>query len=400
MASTTGRSIIITRFSALRRKKPIIALLWSLLGAGLLVGCSMGATAESNPTMTVTPSTTLAASQTSTLTQSPTWTVSPSPSNTPTHTITPSLTPTLAPLSTFITRLLRPGVSPQTYLADNCTYLQRRWSAQGSQPGTVVVPIMFHSIAEDDRNLTDPNKDITGEQFQAFVEYAHYLGFETITTQQLLNFLTDNSPIPERSMMIIIDDRRPGTIREWIMPVLEQYDWTVTPAYIANPNDLVWAWDMMDELNATGRLDVQSHGYSGQLYIIPETPEEQIKDEIWKSTAVLEQHFGRRPIAFIWPGGNFTPLSAQIAKQGGYELGFTAYSRGPLMFNWVPLGEEEQAVNDPLMVLPRAWSSAANVNLDEAVKISEQAATFAAQNYTEEATWYKTYCGGELSINR
>jgi hypothetical protein len=57
-------------------------------------------------------------------------------------------------------------------------------------------------------------------------------------------------------------------------------------------------------------------------------------------------------------------------------------------------------VNDPLMVLPRAWSSAANVNLDEAVKISEQAATFAAQNYTEEATWYKTYCGGELSINR
>jgi hypothetical protein len=306
----------------------------------------------------------------------------------------------MAPLAIFNTRLLRPGVIPQSYLANNCTFLQKRWSGEGSQLGTVVVPIMFHSIAEDGRQLADPNKDITGEQFQAFVEYAHYLGFETITTRQLLDFLTDNAPIPVRSMMIIIDDRRPGTIREWIMPVLEQYNWTVTPAYIANPNDLQWAWDMMDELNMTGKLDVQSHGYSGQLYIIPETSPDQIQDEIWKSTPVLEQHFGKRPIAFIWPGGNFTPLSVQIAREGGYELGFTAYSRGPLMFNWVPLGEEEQAVNDPLMVLPRFWSSAANVNLNEAVKISDQAVAFAEQNFAEEAAWYQTYCGGELNRNR
>jgi hypothetical protein len=259
---------------------------------------------------------------------------------------------------------------------------------------------MFHAIAEDGTHLADPNRDITGEQFQAFVEYAHYLGFETITTQELLDFMTSNAPIPARSMMIIVDDRRPGTIREWIMPVLEQYDWTVTSAYIANPNDLQWAWDMMDELNTSGRLDVQSHGYSGQLYIVAETPLDQIQNEIWDSTAVLEQHFGTRPIAFIWPGGNFTPLSVQIARQGGYELGFTAYSRGPLLFDWVPLGEEERAVNDPLMVLPRAWSSAANVNLDEAVKISEHAATFAEQNFAVEAAWYQTYCGGELSNDR
>ena len=48
------------------------------------------------------------------------------------------------------------------------------------------------------------------------------------------------------------------------------------------------------------------------------------------------------------------------------------------------------------MVLPRAWSSAANVNLDEAVKISEQAAAYADANFPVEAAWYKSYCGGEL----
>jgi hypothetical protein len=272
-----------------------------------------------------------------------------------------------------------------------------RWSADGSRPGTVVLPIMFHSITNDGKPLADPNKDITGEQFMNFVDHAKSLGFKTITTQQLLDFLTSNTAIPPRSMMIIVDDRRPGLIRDWLMPVLVENNWTATAAYIADPNSLQWAWDLMEQLYSSGRLDVQSHGFTGQLYIVPETPLDKIQNEILNSTQVLEDHFGVRPIAFIWPGGNFTPVGVQVARKGGYELGFSAYSRGPLMFNWIPLGEEEKAVNDPLMVLPRAWSSAANVNLDEAVKVSEQAAAYAVANFPVEAAWYKTYCSGEIN---
>jgi hypothetical protein len=297
----------------------------------------------------------------------------------------------------FETRQLREGVLPATYLENNCSYLKQRWSAEGSQPGTVVVPIMFHSIVQDGKQVADPNKDITAQQYNNFVDYARSLGFKTITTSELFGFLTSNTRIPPRSMMIIVDDRRPGLIRDWLMPVLEENDWTVTSAYIADPNSLLWAWDLMQQLYASGKLDVQSHGYTGQLYIVPETPLDQIQNEIWNSTQVLTDHFGVRPIAFIWPGGNFTALSVQVARQGGYELGFSAYSRGPVMFNWIPLGEEERAVSDPLMVLPRAWSSAANVNLDEAVKISDQASAYAQSNFQVEAAWYHTYCGGDLN---
>jgi predicted small lipoprotein YifL len=361
-----------------------------------LAACGQKVPVQPLESQTVAPSATATYTLTPTFTQTATQTITPIPSATPTRTTTPTLTPTLAPLNIFQSRLLRQGVQPQTVLADNCDYLRERWSSEGSVPGTVVVPIMFHSVAQDGTQLADPAKDITGEQFTNFVDYARYLGFETITTQQLVDFLTKNSPIPKRSMMIIVDDRRPGMIRDWLMPVLEENNWTATPAYIADPNSLQWAWDLMDQLYTSGRLDVQSHGYTGQLYIVPETPLSEIENEIWKSTDVLEQHFGVRPIAFIWPGGNFTPLSVQVAREGGYELGFSAYSRGPLMFNWIPLGEEERAVNDPLMVLPRAWSSAANVNLDEALIISEQAEAYAEENYPIEAAWYQTYCGGEL----
>jgi peptidoglycan/xylan/chitin deacetylase (PgdA/CDA1 family) len=252
---------------------------------------------------------------------------------------------------------------------------------------------MFHSIVTSPSKVSDP-KDITVEEFTAFVEYARFMGFETITTQQLADFLQHNAPIPPRSMLLIVDDRRPGLIYEHFMPVLEENDWSVTSAYIADPNSMDWAWKWMEQLNESGRLDVQSHGYTGQLYVLPDTPVEDIQHEIWDSSLVLEQHFGTPPIAFIWPGGNFTPTSVHLARQGGYQLGFTAYSRGPLLFNWIPLGEEERLVNDPLIVLPRAWSNSVNYNRDEAIHISEQAVAFAEANAEIEQAYLETYCGG------
>ena len=53
-------------------------------------------------------------------------------------------------------------------------------------------------------------------------------------------------------------------------------------AYIADPNTMGWAMEEVQRLAVeSGRLDVQSHGYSGQLYITPETTREQIQAEIW-----------------------------------------------------------------------------------------------------------------------
>lgn len=281
------------------------------------------------------------------------------------------------------------------YMANDCQYLERRWSEDGSRPGTVVVPIMFHSIVRSGRPVNDP-KDVSEEQFQGFVQTAVYLGFKTITTEQLIGFLERNEKIPERSMIIILDDRRPGVVRDHFMPVLEANDWTLTLAYIADPFSMGWAMDEIERLYTSGRLDVQSHGYSGQLYIIEQTSEDEIKNEIWESTPILEEHFSKRPMAFIWPGGNFNLQAVNIARQGGYELGFTAYSRGPVLFNWIPQGDLEQVIADPLMLLPRAWSNSAVVNLDEGIKIGDQVREDAVNRYPDEAEYYQMYCGGEL----
>lgn len=252
---------------------------------------------------------------------------------------------------------------------------------------------MFHSV-RDPNNMVNDSVTISTVYLQAIVERARALGFETITSEELAGFLEENRRIPFRSMILIVDDRRPGTIEEYFLPLGELYDWSVTLGWIiADTRADLWGW--MERMNATGHLDVQSHGY-WHKYIVPETPEETIRQEIVDPIPVLQQHFGHRPIAFVWPGGNFTPNSVKIAREADYRLGFTAYSRGPLLFNWVPLGPEEIEVGDPLMVLPRYWSTAAVVNLDQAVTIAEEAESFSREAYPAEAAWYRQTCGGDL----
>lgn len=311
----------------------------------------------------------------------------PLPSDTPTATPFPPLA--------FTTKLLRPNVSPQGYL-DPCRYLKLRWSPGGSPPDTVVVPIMFHGIVKSGHPV-DNSVDISAEQFQEFATYAHYLGYQTVTTSQLIDFLKNNAPIPPRSMIMIIDDRRLGTVREHFMPVLKEYNWTLTLGYISGvvPNS---EWADLENLASSGLLDVQAHGWlhNGSTYIQESTPEDVIRQEIVRPIAVLQEHTGYRPTAFIWPGGDYNSLGVQIAREAGYKLGFTANSRGPLLFNWIPLSAEEEAMQDPLMVLPRFWSRDAGLALDLGVQAGEQAAAYARANYPKEARWYSAVCGGVL----
>ena len=345
---------------------------------GLTAACARPALAVSPTAMPSPPAPTATARPPSTRT--------PSPSTTPLATLP-------APPS-FTATGLRPGVDSQSYIADACEAMRKRWDPDGSPPGTVVLPIMYHSIRDPARMIAD-NVTVSTDTFRTTVDLARALGFETITTSELIAFLTDNARIPPRSMVLIVDDRRPGVVAEYVLPVAEAFDWTVTLGWIIG-DTRPSLWSTMEGLAAGGRLDVQSHGLDHH-YIVAGMPEEEVRQEIAGPIPILEEHFGTRPIAFIWPGGNFTPRSVEIAREEGYQLGFTAYSRGPLLFDWVPLGVEEQAAGDPLMVLPRAWSPSATVNLQQAADIGDQAARFAAESYESEAAWYAQRCGETLS---
>jgi peptidoglycan/xylan/chitin deacetylase (PgdA/CDA1 family) len=331
-------------------------------------------------TRTTSPS--LTPSVTVTQTALPTATQTPIPN-------TPTITPTSWPLERFETDALLPGVTPASYIENTCDFLALRWGEDKSSPGTVVVPIMFHSILPPHREVTK-NEDITQAYFDHFMITANEMGFETVTTEELAGFLYENARIPEKSMILILDDRRPAT-PELFMPYLEENDWTLTLAWPTTDatNDSVW--QQMERLAESGRLDVQSHGHD-HIYIQDFTPLEDVQEEIYAPLEVIPEHFGTTPLAMMWPGGNFTAEAIGMAKEAGYRLGFTAFSRGPLLFNWIPLGDVEQTGGNPLFVLPRYWSMGAVYALEHAAAIGEAASAQAEAVREQELRYYALFC--------
>ncbi len=366
------------------------ALVAIVLSALLIGGCTpLGDSSSLGKTATQTD--TRAALVTPSLSPVPSATRTPPPTEIP----TPSATP--PNLNTFTTSRLVRGVEPVSYLADTCTYLQERWDPANSAPGTLILPVAFHGVSSaGNRGPGDTTTPV--EDLQASVYWARKLGFTTVTMEQAVDFLEHNAAIPRLSMLWIVDDRNVGTVEDHMMPIMTANDWTMSMAWPIGDTDLRQGlWQRAESLAATGRVEFQAHGYEHNLTIRPSSSAEYVHNEIYGPIPILEKHFGRRPTAFVWPGGNFTAPAAELVRQAGYRLAFTFSARGPLMFNWIPLGEKEREVGDPLMVLPREWGFPGLINqMQKAAEIGQAAREFALDNYSTEAAYYHSACGSEL----
>jgi len=139
----------------------------------------------------------------------PTETPAPEPTVVPTATRDPNRTPPALPAE-FTTALLNPLDTPHTYVQDKCEYLKAKWDPNNAAPGTVVMPIMFHGIAKGEVNpaITGAYHDMTMKDFNRLMKDLKDLGFEAISMQQMADFMYHNANIPQRSVLLIVDDRK------------------------------------------------------------------------------------------------------------------------------------------------------------------------------------------------
>jgi hypothetical protein len=347
----------------------------------------------------------------------PTYTATPSPTLTPTLTATPLRTPPALP-SAYQTNILNPKDAPHSYVQGTCEYLKQKWDPNNAAPGTVVMPIMFHSITDGEIN----------HEFQITAEAATHLlrnlksqGFETITMQQLADFLQRNAKIPPRSVLLIVDDLHTESYyRDHFVPIFKEYGWSMVNAWISQPEDAKRVAEGNIKLQQEGWVDHQAHGvihniniieFAANTYIQTElygtvTADQFIQKELQGSMDAITATFGKAPIAYIWPGGNFSQKGVEVARQVGFKLGFTVNPRGPLMYNWIPQADSadpnrpsynaEGYIKDPLMLLPRYWDIDASSHLDEVRQIGKAAAEYAAQNKATELEYYDILCQPQL----
>jgi len=316
----------------------------------------------------------------------------------PTATMQPRTPPALPQI--FTTTALNPLDTPHTYEADTCQYLQNKWNPNNATPGTIVMVVMFHGINKDASNL-DPN-DITVQDFKKLMNDMHDMGFEAINATQLADFLDNNTYIPNRSVVLTYDDRHRAEAYEHFRPYAEQWGWPVINGWISafGGDDQFLAENVA--LSKEGWIDYEAHGVVHNINIEPSSTDEFIYSELQGSIDNIQTYFGKTPIAYIWPGGGFTPRGAEVAREVGYRVGFTVNPRGPIMYNWIPQADTvdpnrpyaipEGPANDPRLTLPRYWPTQVIPALDTIRVMGNEAAAYAEQNKATELEYYDIVC--------
>jgi peptidoglycan/xylan/chitin deacetylase (PgdA/CDA1 family) len=337
---------------------------------------------------------------TETATPEPPTPLPPTPEPTATITPDPNRTPPALP-AVFTSQYLNPMDTPHNYIEDTCMYLKMRWDPNNAAPGTVVMPIMYHWIV--DENPDSVKMQISRETLLALGRNLKDQGFEAITIQQLNDFLTTNAKIPERSVILVVDDRHSAeSFENTFKAYYDDYGWTYVNGWISTTESSQELIDGNVRLQNEGWVDHQAHGVIHNIPISNNSSEEYMRSELEGSISTIQNVYGKAPIAYVWPGGGFTPRAVEIAQEVGYKLGFTVNPRGPLMFNWIPQANEfdaarpsyipEGQVNNPLLTLPRYWDQDASIHIDTVRVMGKEAKAYAEQNRVIELEYYDIVC--------
>jgi hypothetical protein len=292
------------------------------------------------------------------------------------------------PPAVFQTKYLNPVDTPHTYIQDSCMYLINRWNRLNAAPGTVVMIVMF-------------NEEILYD-FSQIMTQLHDQGFKAITTQQFLTFMERNGKIPRRSVLLIQDNSHSANDFKRFREYWEMWNWSVVNGWVSDPKTPESLWQENVELEIEGWVDHQAQGVIPDTFLSDDSSKTVISRELKGSITAFADRYAKNPLAFIWPNGGFGQRPVEAARQLGYQLGFTSNTRGPVMYNWVPLADEfdperpthipEGYIHDPLMTLPRYLASQVPDALDKVRLTGNEAADFAQKNRAMEFEYYEAVC--------
>ena len=290
--------------------------------------------------------------------------------------------------------------TPHTYIRDSCQYIKAKWDPNNAAPGTIVMIVMFHGIFKGKPETPDGVNVI---DFNRIIQHLKDQGFEAINTKQLADFLETNAMIPARSVVIVQDDRQSGeNFDKNFRQYWEDWGWPVVNGWTSQPDTLETAWQENIALENEGWVDHQSQGVMVGSYLSDETPKAVVTRELQGSITAFEERYNKTPIAIVWPGGGFGMRPVEMARDLGYRRGFTMNSRGPVMFNWIPLANKEDPgrpayrpegeINDPLLTLPRYWPHQVIDALDIVRITGKEAEAYAQEHKAIEMDYYDIVC--------
>ena len=214
--------------------------------------------------------------------------------------------------------------------------LKDRNRAGLSPEGFQTIPVLtYHRFAENcDSPLCMP-----AATFELQMQYLKKNGYHAITAEQLLAFLEYRQRVPEKSVLITMDDGY-RSVYEIAYPILKKYGFTATLfiyTSFVGASPMAITWEQLKEMKKSG-FTIGSHSiYHSDLTRLKVGETEQqylarIKEEIYGSKKIIDQKLGQNTYIFAYPFGYYDQRSIQIAREAGYKIAMSVKRGGNAFF--------------------------------------------------------------------
>lgn len=200
--------------------------------------------------------------------------------------------------------------------------------------------LMYHGVHSDPKKSGD--YVITPQALEQDLLYLQQQGCTTVTMSDILAYVQEGTPLPEKPVMLTFDD---GYYNNYLnaYPLLQKYNMKAVISIIVGETDKYSereenkenyshiTWDMINEMIASGLVEIQNHTYDLHKTGKPRRGAAQRKDEtteqyfaavgadLQKAQDRIEEMTGRRPDTFTYPFGSYSRHSEELLAQLGFS---------------------------------------------------------------------------------
>ncbi|MGM9978189.1 MAG: polysaccharide deacetylase family protein [Clostridium sp.] len=182
----------------------------------------------------------------------------------------------------------------------------------------VGVPVLYyHSVDPSEANEVI----ISPQKLREELTFIKDSGYTTLTMSELNDYILNNAPIPEKSIVITFDDGYADNYAN-AFPILKELDMKATIFVISNFTDkdgYYMTSQQIKEMSDYG-IDIQSHTAS-HAHLNQLTYEEQLS-ELKTSKEKLESITEKPVISIAYPFGDYDDNTILASKEAGYSLSF------------------------------------------------------------------------------
>ncbi len=215
------------------------------------------------------------------------------------------------------------------------------------EEGVMVPIVMYHSILKD-RNRSG-KYIITPTTLEEDLQYLSNNGYTTITMSDLISYVYEDTPLPEKPVILTFDDGHYNNLG-YAVPLLEKYHMKAVISIVgtytdtfsetdeANLNYSYLRWKDVKQLMDSGTIEFQNHtnnlhatangrmGCSKKSYESNEAYANILSNDILTLQTKFEQNTGYTPNTFTYPFGSISKASVPIIKSLGFKASLSCTS--------------------------------------------------------------------------